>query len=112
MITRERRAYKRVKLEFDVKYCSVLPEHTISGNASTRNISCGGVYFESFTAAAIGDLMECRILAPGVIGELRFLSRVVRCEIFSAAMVLTYGIAVEFVKSFDNSDRTLRQILQ
>ena len=111
MITNERRAYKRVKLEFHVKYRSLSSGKNISGNSCTRNICCGGIYFEVFSSFAIGELLDCRIGVPGDAGQLRFSSRVVRCEPLSSAMASTFGIAVEFVKPYGRSDEELRLIL-
>lgn len=111
MITDERRAFKRVRLEFHIRYYSITPNVNISGDSCTSNISSGGVFFNAFAEIPIGSVIECRISIPQKTDAFRFLSRVVRCDRFSDTVVSTFGIAAEFIKSFENSDSHLRQML-
>lgn len=111
MITDERRAYKRVKLAFNLRYRSLSSGKVISGNSLTNNLSPGGIYFEAFSRITIGERLDCRIDLPGISKPLRFYSRVVRCELFASTVTPSYGIAAEFLKSFGNSDSELRRIL-
>ena len=111
MITNERRAYKRVNLKFDVNYCSLSRGKTVSGNSSTRNICRGGMYFETLIPLEIGELLDCRIAVSSGVGDFHFSSRVVRCEQFCSGMTHTFGVAAEFVESFDSSDVKLSQVL-
>lgn len=112
MITDERRAFKRVPHNFLVKYKLYTARAKSGlGMAISKNISLGGVYFVSLEKFNVGDLIDCRIqLHPGD-KEARWLARVVRCENIKEELVDSFGIAVEFVKSFDNSEFLLKFFL-
>lgn len=111
MITDERRAFKRVPHNVLVKYkLYALPNSTV-GMAVSKNISLGGVYFISLEEFKVGDLIDCRIQLPTAHKEARWMARVVRCENLKEKLVSTFGVAVEFVKSFDNSETVLKNFL-
>ena len=111
MISDERRAFKRVKKKFTVKHRPVSHYGAPCGTATSENISMGGVYFISLERFSIGDVLECRISMPGIEEEGRWTARVVRCENENSGMVRTFGVAVEFVEAFGNSERNLRKTL-
>ncbi len=111
MISGERRAYKRSKIAFGVKYRSRQPFGIFSGSSVTRNISAGGVYFESLFELPVGCLVDCEISPPEARTELRFLARVVRCDIVNKTIAVTFGVAAEFLPNAENPDTVLRNLL-
>ena len=111
MITNERRAFKRVRRKFAVNYELNDPKGSCKGSFISENISLGGVYFISFREFEIGQILDCRIKMPGVSEEGRWTARVVRCENLKDKMVNTFGVAVEFIKSFGNSEKNLKKTL-
>ena len=80
----------------------------------SENISCAGFYFVSFKEYKIGQTLECWIKMPGVKNEGKWDARVVRCEELNQKMKVadTYGVAVEFVKSFDTAETDLKKTLE
>jgi hypothetical protein len=110
MITDDKRAFKRVKRKFTVKY-KLHGSDESGGTFVSENISLGGVYFISLVRIEIGELLDCRIDMPGVKDEGRWTARVVRCETLQGTMVETFGIAVEFVKSSGDSTKNLERVL-
>jgi hypothetical protein len=111
MITDERRCYKRSRFEFNIKFRSLTIGKNLSGKAATRNISCGGMYFESLFAFDLGELLDCALDAGTGEDVLRFTSRVVRCESSRSGITPVFGVAAEFVKSLGRSSSRLRSIL-
>jgi hypothetical protein len=111
MITSERRAFRRVREKFTVRYQRVAPSSSAWGVSMSENISVGGVYFVSLEKFAIGEFLECRIFIPGTKAEGRWTARVVRCENESSGMVATFGVAVEFVEGSGNSEKDLKKAL-
>jgi hypothetical protein len=111
MITDEKRAFKRSKRKFAVRYRPHGSGGHHAGTCFSENISLGGVYFISLDRFDIGQLLDCAIAMPGIMGEGHWTARVVRCEPVSEKMVKTYGIAVEFVESFGDSQKNLEKIL-
>lgn len=110
MITNEKRAFKRVKRNFHIRH----KLHDGSGPAGmsiSKNISLGGVYFISLQKLNIGELLDCRIDMPGVSGEGKWMARVVRCEDLDDNLTKTFGVAVEFVESFGDSEKKLKSAL-
>jgi hypothetical protein len=112
MITDEKRAFKRSKRKFAVRYCPHGSGDHHAGTCLSENISLGGVYFVSLDSFDIGQMLDCAITMPGIKEEGRWTARVVRCEPVSEKMVKTYGIAVEFVESFGDSQKNLGKILE
>ncbi|MGB3057226.1 MAG: PilZ domain-containing protein, partial [Candidatus Omnitrophota bacterium] len=112
MITNERRAFKRVNNRFNVTFKPLDDPGTNAGSSFTKNISIGGVYFTSLKKFDIGQLVDCRIGVPGAAKEGKWTGRVVRCEDLEDHVVDTYGIAVEFVKSFGNAEKDLKKALE
>jgi len=80
----------------------------------SENISRGGVYFVSFKKYKIGQALDCWIKMPGVKDEGKWNARVVRCEGLDQKMKMadTYGVAVEFVKSFGSAEADLKKTLE
>ncbi len=111
MITRDRRAFKRVRRKFTVRYKRHGSDDPHGGAAVSENISLGGVYFTSFEKFEIGQLIDCSITMPKVKDEGKWIARVVRCEDADDRAVKTYGVAVEFVKAFGSSEKDLKKIL-
>ncbi|MFH1552521.1 MAG: PilZ domain-containing protein, partial [Candidatus Omnitrophota bacterium] len=109
MITDERRAFKRVKLKFTIKY--KLHGSAVSGTSVSENISLGGIYFISLEKFRIGQLIDCSISMPGIPEQGKWTARVVRCENVDNKMVTTFGIAAEFMKSLGDSEKNLKKIL-
>lgn len=110
MITDEKRAFKRVRRKFKVRH----KPHDVSGPGGTsisENISLGGVYFISLEKFEIAQLLECRITVPASHEEGKWLARVVRCETLDGNLTKTFGVAVEFVESFGDSDKKLKKAL-
>ncbi|MFQ5952229.1 MAG: PilZ domain-containing protein [Candidatus Omnitrophota bacterium] len=112
MITNERRAFKRVNKKYNVTFKPHATAGSHNSASITKNISMGGVYFTSIEKFDIGQLLDCRIKIPKAEEEGKWLARVVRCESISDQVVKTYGIAVEFVKSFGSSEKDLRKALK
>ncbi|MBD3427270.1 MAG: hypothetical protein GF409_08645 [Candidatus Omnitrophica bacterium] len=110
MITDEKRAFRRVKRKFTVRYNFQGPDGA-KGKSVSENISLGGVYFISLMKMNIGDILECDIEMLSCDGHGRFLARVVRCESLNNNMVDTFGIAVEFTKAFGDSRKKLEKAL-
>lgn len=110
MITDEKRAFKRVKRKFTVKY-KLHGSGEPGGTFVSENISLGGVYFISLARMEIGQVLDCTINIPGLKKEGKWTARVVRCETLQGTMVETFGIAVEFVKSFGDSAKSLEKAL-
>lgn len=110
MISKEKRAFKRVSHKFYVQYkrhgCA-LPQ---MGPSVTENISLGGMYFISLESFDIGTILDCRI-TTATAGECSYEARVVRCEEIGTHMLRTYGTAVEFVKAEGDSEKRLRAAL-
>lgn len=111
MISDEKRAFKRTPHKFTVEYKRQGSSSPTGGKSVSENISLGGVYFASLERLDIGQLLECRIYMQGMQDEGSWTARVVRCENIGKGVVDTYGIAVEFVKAFGNSERTLKKVL-
>lgn len=111
MITDEKRAFKRVKKKFEVTHQVHSSGGERHGRSISENISLGGVYFTSLEKFQIGEMLDCSIRIPGLAEEGRWTARVVRCEDLPGKMVNTYGVAVEFVESFGNSEKNLKKIL-
>jgi len=112
MITDEKRAFKRTRREFAVKCKRRGALSAGRGTSVSENISLGGVYFVSLEEFKIGQLVDCLIRMPGISEEGKWEARVVRCEKLKNRMVDTFGIAVEFVKSFGDSEKKLKKILE
>jgi hypothetical protein len=112
MITNERRAFRRYNVNFTVTFKPHSSSDFGTSTATTKNISVGGVYFTSLKMFDIGELIDCRIKMPGIEKEGKWLARVVRCENVSDQIFKTYGIAVEFIRSFGDSEKNLRKILE
>jgi hypothetical protein len=112
MITDEKRAFKRTRRKFAVKYKRHGVPSDGRGTSVSENISLGGVYFISLEEFKIGQLVDCMIRMPGVSGEGKWEARVVRCDKSKDRIVDTFGIAVEFVKSFGDSEKKLKKILE
>jgi hypothetical protein len=113
MISDDRRAFKRVKKKFTVRHRELSPSATgASGTAVSENISPGGVYFVSLERLPVGQMLECRINMPLSSAEGRWTARVVRCQNLSSGMVPTFGVAVEFIESFGDSEKLLRKNLK
>ena len=115
MITDEKRAFKRVNCKFTVKYRLVDPGNTAaphSGIAISENVSLGGVYLLSLDKFEIGQLMECRVVSSEVKAEGRWKARVVRCDEIREKMIITYGVAIEFIKSFKDAEKNLKKALK
>ncbi|MGB2599428.1 MAG: PilZ domain-containing protein [Candidatus Omnitrophota bacterium] len=112
MITNERRAFKRVNKKFAITYKPHNSPGSVRGTSFTKNISAGGVYFTSIEGFDIGQMLECIIKMPKVAKESKWIGRVVRCEDIKGHVVKTYGIALEFAKSFGNADKDLRKALE
>lgn len=110
MILEEKRAFKRVKRKFTIRYKRQEP-FSPGGVSFSENISLGGVYFQSLSKFNIGDIIECSIKMPGVPAEGKWTARVVRCENIKEKMINTFGIAAEFIKSFGDSEKNLKKIL-
>ena len=111
MITGEKRAFKRTRCAFTIRYKLHGASGPDEGVAVSENISIGGVYFVSLKKLEIGQLLDCRIKMPGIPREGRWTARVVRCFKADDKMVNTFGVAVEFVKSFDSSEKNLKKTL-
>jgi len=111
MITDEKRAFKRVKRKFTIRYRPHGEESSAGGAAVSENISLGGVYFISLEKLEIGQVIDCWIKIPGVKDEGRWRARVVRCEDMKDRMVDTYGIAVEFISNFNGAEKYLKKAL-
>jgi len=111
MITDDRRAFKRSDHKFMVKYNLHGSDSPVSGTAVTENVSGGGAYFLSIEKLEIGQLIDCYIDMPGITERGKWKARVVRCERSGGGMLDTYGIAVEFVESFGNSEKNLKKLL-
>lgn len=112
MITDEKRAFKRVKRSFTVKFKHWDTLVPASCTSISKNISPGGVYFTSVNEFSIGQLLDCRIDIPGVEEEGRWVARVVRCDHLKESIAKTFGIAVEFIRSFGDSEKNLKNILK
>lgn len=111
MITDEKRAFKRVKKKFEVSHEIHSSRGERQGRSVSENISLGGVYFMSLEKFQIGEVLDCSVKIPGASEEGKWTARVVRCEDLPGKMVSTYGVAVEFVESFGNSDKNLKKVL-
>ncbi len=80
MITDEKRAFKRVRCRFTVKYKPHGLNKSGGGSSVSENISCGGFYFTSLKEFKIGELIDCCICMPETLVEGKWTARVVRCE--------------------------------
>ncbi len=109
MITEDRRAFRRVPTNITVKYAEWGSSKSLWGIAITKNISLGGVYFQSMTVIPIGHILDIRIQVPGEKREGRWKARVVRCDKVEEKMISVFGIAVEFMRDFDHSELILRE---
>jgi hypothetical protein len=112
MITNERRAFKRVNKKFAITYRLHNSPGGARGTSFTKNISAGGVYFTSIEGFDTGQMLECVIKIPNTAQENKWIGRVVRCEDIEGHIVKTYGIALEFTKSFGSADKDLRKALE
>ena len=112
MITEDRRAFKRSNQKFTVQYKLHSAAGPYLGAAITENISLGGIYFLSFSQFSIGQLLDCLIKTSEQDNGSRWTARVVRCEPAEKHMVNMFGVAVEFVKSFDDSEKKLKLSLK
>lgn len=112
MITNEQRAFKRSPYNFTVKYRTLKNINPKSGTATSENISLGGVYFLSIDSFDIGEEIECSIVTLASSKKMKWRSRVVRCEKINKKMINTFGVAVEFMSSVDNSDSELKRIFK
>ena len=112
MITDEKRAFKRVKKKFSVRYCERENGRASSGSAVSENISLGGVFFISIESFDIGCVLDCRIKIPGREEECVCVGRVVRCQELEDKMVKTYGVAVEFIEYLGNGKKFLKGALK
>ncbi len=111
MITDNRRAFKRTNHKFSVRYKPHSAAGSYSGASKTENVSMGGIYFLSFSQFRIGQLLDCRLTIKENMDEARWTARVVRCESVERHMINMFGVAVEFVKSFDDSEEKLKRVL-
>lgn len=112
MISDERRAFKRAKKKFTIRHRETSPAGArASGTAVSENISLGGVYFVSLESLIVGQVLDCRISMPLSAAEGRWTARVVRCQPLSTGMVPTFGVAVEFIESFGDSEKYLAKAL-
>jgi hypothetical protein len=111
MITNDRRAYKRVRHKFVVKYETCDTGDPATGTAVTENISKGGVYFLSLEKIPVGTWLYCYIDLPDITERGKWKARTVRCEEVEGGMIKTYGIAAEFQESFGKSQKNLDSIL-
>ena len=111
MITDEKRAFKRVKRKFTVRYRPRDARMGPGGTAVSDNISLGGVYFVTIEKFDIGQVLDCWIKVPGAKEEGQWTARVVRCENIRDKMVNTYGVAVEFIRHFDRAEKDLKRAL-
>lgn len=110
MISDEKRAFKRIKHKFAVRYRKHGVSAAVWSSSVTENISIGGMFFVSLEKLGIGDLIDCKIEA-GTAGECSFTARVVRCGELGSHMVRAYGVAVEFVNDPGDSARRLKAII-
>lgn len=111
MITDNRRAFKRVKCKFTIKYIAHESDKGCSGTSVSENISQGGVYFISLGRIDIGATIDCFIAMPNFTEQGKWTARVVRCEQEKRGMVNTFGIAAEFISPFGDSQKNLEKIL-
>lgn len=111
MITDEKRAFKRVRKKFEVTHEVHSSGGERHGKSISENISLGGVYFTSLEQFQIGEMLDCSIKIPGQAEEGKWTARVVRCEGLPGKMISMYGVAVEFVEAFGNSEKNLKKIL-
>jgi len=111
MITDEKRAFKRANHEFVINYKTKEKDPPKKGIAVSGNISLGGVYFMSIDRFSIGELIECEIDVPRAVNKNKWAARVVRCEKIKGKIINTFGVAVEFIKVFGNSEKNLKEIL-
>ncbi|MBD3378927.1 MAG: hypothetical protein GF408_00475 [Candidatus Omnitrophica bacterium] len=111
MITDDKRAFKRTRKKFTVRYSlseKGVPEH----EAVSKNISRGGVYFETFQQFTAGDVIVCSVTPAGSRSrDSVWQARVVRCEPLSGHMIKTFGTAVEFIRPFGDSEKALQSFL-
>jgi hypothetical protein len=110
MISDEKRAFKRIRYKFTVRYRKHGAPAAVWGSSLTENISIGGMFFTSLEKFGIGDLIDCKIEA-GTAGECSFTARIVRCGEIGSHMVHAYGVAVEFVNDSGDSARRLKAII-
>ncbi|MFH1394839.1 MAG: PilZ domain-containing protein [Candidatus Omnitrophota bacterium] len=111
MITDDKRAFKRVPCKMTVKVIRIEKKGFPESLSVTENISLGGLYFASLQKLEIGEKIECRIKLPNAPDENKWTGRVVRCEKNEDGIIDTFGVAIEFLKSFKSSDSFLKQIL-
>ncbi|MBD3296317.1 MAG: hypothetical protein GF392_03000, partial [Candidatus Omnitrophica bacterium] len=91
MITDDRRAFKRVRHKFVVRYETCAADNPATGTAVTENISKGGVYFLSLEKIPVGTCLYCHIDLPDITERGKWKARVVRCEEVEKGMIKTYG---------------------
>jgi len=112
MITDEKRAFKRIQQKVTVKFKQCGGAHHVENISTSKNISLGGMYFISLSKFEIGAKLICDIILPQKTEVSRWSSRVVRCENATDKMISTFGIAVEFIKAYGESEKSLRKMLQ
>jgi len=97
MILDEKRAFKRASCTANIQYKTVIDNKTIKGDAATRNISLGGVYFESLYHLNIGQKIELNFMGILMGSKIFCEAVVVRLDKISGSMIETFGVAAEFI---------------
>ncbi len=109
MAATNRRAYRRLDVSFPVRCTTEGGASTISWQAVTRNVSTGGIYFESsMTQLTVGQTLTLELFIPPGAGyfpyESKMVSRseVIRVEALddgdgASGRPPRLGIAVRFV---------------
>lgn len=111
MISDDLRAFPRRKFTFTIKYGLCGEPYRCKGSSTTRNISLGGVYFNSVERLRIGEKIRCEILIPEQNDCIEYTARVVRCEKLQEKILATYGIAAEFSDNI-RGEHVLRSVLE
>ena len=62
-------------------------------------------------ASSVMAASDFKISSETIPEESHWKSRVVRCEVLEKQIVNTYGVAVEFVSAFGDSEKILKQII-
>ena len=114
-IAHERRKYFRLKTENKLKHTkfSFFSGDILSGEAISKDLSVGGLLFESRHLYRLEEVIRIEMNIPGVsighTGMIVALGKVVRLEIISAGC---YEIGVSFVGIDSEHQTALRQYIQ
>lgn len=93
---KERRKFPRIREDWTINFCSIENDQFLKerSGGSMRNISGGGICFETEKDLKAGSMLAIEILSPDFPASIMSLGRVVRCK--PSENQGRFEVAVEF----------------